>query len=247
MATFAGKRDISGQPPKQPSDLHDRLQRLCNSHRHRFGCRRLVQRLSRPGHGHCGRSKRDSGPNLEGVGPTFTYYVGSTATGTGSSTAPSADALLGRGGARVFALLQAQKHILELVHPGVGEQQRWIIDRHQRGTAHDAVPALAKTSERCCGFRCRSAGCPRLVREDEHSNAPFSANGRGSRNAATVAPASPGSGMGRKRGRQDTAATWLVWEFGNVGFRHGAQFAANCIRGISARSMLGRAKRWLAR
>ena len=41
--------------------------------------------------------------------------------------AAGAHAFLRRRGARVVALLEAQENILELVHPGVGEQQRGVV------------------------------------------------------------------------------------------------------------------------
>ena len=62
--------------------------------------------------------------------------------------AAGADALLGRGGARVFAFFHAQEDVLELVHAGVGEQQRRIVRGHERGTAYDAVAAGSKEVEK---------------------------------------------------------------------------------------------------
>ena len=47
-----------------------------------------------------------------------------------------AHAFLRCGGSGVIPLFQAQEHILELVHPRIGEQQRRIIIWHQRGTGH---------------------------------------------------------------------------------------------------------------
>ena len=58
--------------------------------------------------------------------------------------AAGAHAFLRRRGARVFALLEAQEHVLELVHPGVGEQQRGVVRRDERRTAHDAVAAVGE-------------------------------------------------------------------------------------------------------
>ena len=46
--------------------------------------------------------------------------------------AAGAHAFLRRRRARVVPLLDAQKHVLELVHPRVGEQQRRVVGRHQR-------------------------------------------------------------------------------------------------------------------
>ncbi len=61
--------------------------------------------------------------------------------------AAGADAFLAGGGAVVVALLEAEENVLELVHPGVGEEQRGIVLRDERGAAHDAVAALLKESE----------------------------------------------------------------------------------------------------
>ncbi len=47
--------------------------------------------------------------------------------------AAGAHALLRRGGAVVVALLQAEEDVLELVHAGVGEQQRGVVGRDERG------------------------------------------------------------------------------------------------------------------
>jgi len=63
--------------------------------------------------------------------------------------AAGADAFLGRRGARVFALLQAQENVLELIHPGVGEQQRGIVDWHKGRTAHDAMSAIGEKFQKC--------------------------------------------------------------------------------------------------
>jgi hypothetical protein len=53
--------------------------------------------------------------------------------------AAGAHAFLRGGGAVVAALVEAEKDILELVHPGVGEQQRGVVVRHQRAGGHDLV------------------------------------------------------------------------------------------------------------
>src|SRR5690606_27566430 len=57
-------------------------------------------------------------------------------------------ALLAAGGAAVGALLQAQETILELIHPGVGEQQGRVVRRNQR-TGRDTGMAFffEKTEE----------------------------------------------------------------------------------------------------
>ena len=53
--------------------------------------------------------------------------------------AADAHALLRRRRARVVALLAAEEHVLELVHPGVGEEQRRVVVRHERRARDDAV------------------------------------------------------------------------------------------------------------
>ena len=51
-------------------------------------------------------------------------------------------------GACVVALFEAEENVLELVHPGVGEEQRGIVRRDERRAAHDAMAARPrKTSE----------------------------------------------------------------------------------------------------
>ncbi len=62
--------------------------------------------------------------------------------------AARAHAFLRAGGARVVALLQAQEDVLELVHAGVGEQQRRVVGRDQRRAAHHAVAAGGKEVEK---------------------------------------------------------------------------------------------------
>ena len=54
--------------------------------------------------------------------------------------------LRGRG-ARVLALFEAQEDVLELIHPGVGEEQRGISMRHQRRAAHTFVPLALKEAQ----------------------------------------------------------------------------------------------------
>ena len=54
--------------------------------------------------------------------------------------AAGADALLAGDGALVVAWFHAEKGPLELVHPGVGEQQRRVVGGEQRGGGHLAVP-----------------------------------------------------------------------------------------------------------
>src|SRR3954463_5853359 len=52
--------------------------------------------------------------------------------------AADAHALLGGGGARIAARLAAEEHVLELVHAGVGEEERRVLMRHERRTGNDA-------------------------------------------------------------------------------------------------------------
>ena len=61
--------------------------------------------------------------------------------------ASGAHAFLRAGGARVIALFDARERIFELVHARVGKQQRGIVGRHQRRTAHHAVAAGGKKIE----------------------------------------------------------------------------------------------------
>ena len=56
--------------------------------------------------------------------------------------AADAHHLLRRRRAGVLALLASQKRVLELVHPGVGEQQRRIVGRHERGARDNRVAVL---------------------------------------------------------------------------------------------------------
>jgi hypothetical protein len=48
----------------------------------------------------------------------------------------------------ILARTQAQKHVLELVHSGVGEQQGRIIYRDQRSARHNRVPSLPEKLEK---------------------------------------------------------------------------------------------------
>ena len=67
--------------------------------------------------------------------------------------AAGAHAFLGCCGARVFALIEAQENVLELVHSGVGEEQRGIVRGDERGAAHHAVAALGEEfQERAADF-----------------------------------------------------------------------------------------------
>ncbi len=53
--------------------------------------------------------------------------------------AAGAHAFLRRGGAGIGTLVETEEHILELVHPRVGEQQRRIFVRNQRTGRYDGV------------------------------------------------------------------------------------------------------------
>src|ERR1700677_4731242 len=58
------------------------------------------------------------------VGEAYVFQVVVLAAG--------ADTFLRGGGAGVVALFQAEEDVFELVHPGVGEEQRGIVGRNQR-------------------------------------------------------------------------------------------------------------------
>jgi hypothetical protein len=53
--------------------------------------------------------------------------------------AADAHALLRGGRTRVVARLPAKEDVLELVHPGVGEEQRRVVVRDERRARHDAM------------------------------------------------------------------------------------------------------------
>jgi len=59
-----------------------------------------------------------------------------------------AQALLAGGGAAGADVLFAQKDAFKLHHPGVGEQQRGILLRHQRRTGQHLVPVFRKVIEK---------------------------------------------------------------------------------------------------
>ncbi len=61
--------------------------------------------------------------------------------------AAGAHALLGRRGPGVVALLAPREDVLELVHPGVGEEQRRVLGRDQRGRRDAAVLPLLEVAE----------------------------------------------------------------------------------------------------
>ena len=47
------------------------------------------------------------------------------------------------------ALLESEKNILKLIHSGIGEKQRRIIRRNERGAAHAAVAVLLEEFQKC--------------------------------------------------------------------------------------------------
>ena len=53
---------------------------------------------------------------------------------------PRAHAFLGADRPLVLPFLQAKEGVLELVHPGVGEEQRRVVSGDQVGTLHQGVP-----------------------------------------------------------------------------------------------------------
>src|SRR5258707_1699999 len=62
--------------------------------------------------------------------------------------ASGAHAFLRGGGLVVVALLEAEEDVLELVHPGIGEEQSGIAVGDQRGAAHAAVPFAFKEAQK---------------------------------------------------------------------------------------------------
>src|SRR5579863_6351922 len=53
--------------------------------------------------------------------------------------AAGANTALAGGRAQIIALLTPEEHILELHHPGVREEQRRVVRRHERARGHDDV------------------------------------------------------------------------------------------------------------
>jgi hypothetical protein len=62
--------------------------------------------------------------------------------------AARAQALLRSDGAIVVALLRAEEHVLELVHPGVGEEQRRVVDGQERARRHAPVAVPLEVAEK---------------------------------------------------------------------------------------------------
>ena len=78
--------------------------------------------------------------------------------------AAGADALLGRRGAGVRALVEAEEHVLELVHAGVREEKRRVMGGDDRARGDDRV-ALAfvevqKGAANVCDFHKWVFGTP---------------------------------------------------------------------------------------
>src|SRR5262249_32046288 len=63
--------------------------------------------------------------------------------------AARSDALLTRGGALIVTPLLAEKHTLELHHPGIGEEQGRITGRNQAGGADARVTVTLEVREKC--------------------------------------------------------------------------------------------------
>src|SRR5438105_2977685 len=61
--------------------------------------------------------------------------------------AAGAHAFLGGGGASVVAFLQAKKYVFELIHAGVGEQQRGVVGGDQRRAVHAAMFLALKVAQ----------------------------------------------------------------------------------------------------
>jgi len=64
--------------------------------------------------------------------------------------APRADALLGTARPDIVSLFQAEKDVLELVHPRIGEEKGRIIVWNEAGTGNDGMPALMEILEELC-------------------------------------------------------------------------------------------------
>jgi hypothetical protein len=77
--------------------------------------------------------------------------------------AAGADALLRRRRAAVGPLVEAEEDILELVHAGVGEEQRRVVAGHHGTGGDDLVPLRGEVVQEGgadrCGFHRRLSGC----------------------------------------------------------------------------------------
>ncbi len=77
--------------------------------------------------------------------------------------------LLGGGGTAIRPLLLAQENVNELVHPGVGEQQRRVVALRQRGAGDDLMFQLIKVVEKGLAYfvtGCRSHNCSGRILAD---------------------------------------------------------------------------------
>src|ERR1700675_3900951 len=61
--------------------------------------------------------------------------------------AAGANAFLAGGGLVIISFFEAEEHILELVHPCVGEKQRGIVHGDERTRPNNAVAALLEKSQ----------------------------------------------------------------------------------------------------
>jgi hypothetical protein len=62
--------------------------------------------------------------------------------------AADTDAFLSVGGPFVRTATSSQKNIFELIHAGIGEEECWIVERHDRRTRHDRMPPLFEEAEK---------------------------------------------------------------------------------------------------
>ena len=92
-------------------------------------------------------------------------------------------AFLGVRGAAVRTLARPEKHVLELVHPGIREKQRGIPLGRQRIARHDLVPPLPeKIKERAANVVGRKQiGHIRIIQTDAERTQGALRKGFGSR------------------------------------------------------------------
>ena len=62
--------------------------------------------------------------------------------------ASGAHAFLRGGGAGVVAVLEAEEDVFELVHAGVGEEQRGVVGRDERRGVDDLVSLLLEEAQK---------------------------------------------------------------------------------------------------
>jgi hypothetical protein len=120
--------------------------------------------------------------------------------------ARDADALLRVDRALVVARAGAQEHVLELVHPGVREEQRRVVLGEHRRRGHDAVPARSEEVEEVLAHARRGEALGAVHRggeliakggSDAQRRAPLRALGAvgpAAPSASSVAPSSAGPG-----------------------------------------------------